>query len=247
MHFFDTIKPTVYARIEKAKPLDFIQIFKKDHPAVIAEIKYASPSLGKLYHGNLTAIEIASLYMQTGASAISVVTEPHFFKGDLATVWKIKQHNPDIPILVKDFILSEEQIIQAKAFGADAVLLIAGFVDKATLKQLYDKACALQITPVVEIHDEAELAIALEIGTKIIGINNRNLKTLEIDLNTSKQLLPLIPKHIKIISESGFENVTAMKEMTKLGCDGFLIGSSLMQSNDIEGKLKDLLRVRYES
>lgn len=217
------------AKIPPKNSIDFCSIFEhSSKPVIIAEIKFASPSRGKIYNGRLNSVQIAQSYLNNKASALSVLTEPDFFKGDINYISKIRANFPNAPILCKDFILSKKQILQALSYGANAVLLIVAFLEPLLLKVLYNYAMSLNLTPLIEIHSLSELEIALELNPKIIGVNNRNLNTLDIDLNTSRNLIKKIPKHIYTVCESGIASVFDIQEMSRLGFHGFLIGSHFM-------------------
>lgn len=226
---------------ESVYPSDFCKIFQTQRsPVIISEVKFASPSRGVIYHGNLSPVQIAEQYMAHGANALSVLTEPDYFKGDVAYIREIREVLPASPILLKDFVLAPIQIKQAHAFGANAVLLIVGFMEQSLLSDLYAYAVSLGLTPLVEVHDEEELDRALMLHPSIIGVNNRNLKTMAIDLETSRLLIQRIPEDVFAVCESGITTSFEIDAMTALGFDGFLIGSHLMQTNypgDALGKL----------
>ena len=206
-------------------------MFGSDVPNIIAEIKYKSPR-GKVYNGDLSTLEIAKSYADAGARAISILSEPHYFDGDALRIKEVHQVIPDIPILMKDFILSEKQLRQARFFGASAALLIVDFLSKSELHDLYYCCLSLNMTPLIEIHDFTGLEIALELEPRVIGINHRDLKTMTIDRLKAKKLLPYIPKNIHVVAESGISSSSEMISLQRLGCHGFLIGSYLMQHND---------------
>ncbi len=224
-------------------PFDFCEIFRnKQASAIISEIKFASPSRGNIYLGPLNHIQIAERYMTHGASALSVLTEPDYFKGDIQYIRDIRETLPECPILLKDFVLAPIQIKQAQVFGANAVLLIVAFLEPSLMSDLYDYAISLGLTPLIEVHDEDELAQALTLRPKIIGINNRNLKTMAIDLETSRRLIRQIPDDVFAVCESGIATRADIVDMRERGFDGFLIGSHMMQSNDPGEALSALLQ-----
>ncbi len=236
--FLETIKNSVHDRIQAIRTdahcqpntLDFCDIFNvSTQPIIIAEIKFASPSLKRIYPGTLDPVSIAAEYMSQGASALSILTEPHYFQGNIEFIRAVRQAFPSTPILMKDFILSREQITQALAYGANAILLIVAFLTEQRLIELYQYARELGLTPLIEVHDAHELNIALKLNPKMIGINHRNLKTLHIDLDNSIALMPNIPNHIYRVAESGIRNIMQLKNMTIRGFDGFLIGTQFMQ------------------
>jgi indole-3-glycerol phosphate synthase len=252
--FLEKIKPYIQKRASQiqfsenpcANKLDFCSIFNKNHPSlqpvIIAEIKLASPSKGKLYNGQFSVAEIAESYLKNQASALSVLTEPEFFKGDITYITTIRNKLHTTPILCKDFIISKQQISQALYSGANAILLIVAFLKKQELKILYDYAISLKLTPIIEVHDIHELNQALSLNPKIIGVNNRNLSSLEINLNTSRTLIKEMPKNIFKLCESGISNLSEIQEMQELGFDGFLIGSQFMIASDPGQALNQLLQ-----
>lgn len=249
-YFFEKIKGLVLERVKtipeyynlRPNQVDFCQIFSADVPyKIIAEIKFASPSLGNLYQGTANAIDIAKQYLASSAAALSVLTEPVYFKGNINYLSEIRQHFPHSFLLQKDFILSEAQINQALISGAHAILLIVAFLQPAQLRTLYDYTLQLGLTPLIEVHNEQELEIALSLKPKVIGINNRDLKTMKIDLNISRVLINKIPKNIFTLCESGIEHKNQVEEFKSLGFSGFLIGSSFMRHDRPGQALKRLL------
>ena len=239
MTFLNKIKPSVARRAEaighftdlKPNTLDFCEVFKPSAtPAVIAEIKFASPSRGRIYPGSLDAVAIAGAYLASGAAALSILTEPTYFQGSIEYLRAVRDAFPNVPILLKDFVLSQAQITQSLAYGANAVLLIVAFLTEGCLRDLYNYAIALGLTPLIEVHDVDELNRALALNPKMIGINHRNLKTLEIDLDSSRSLIELIPSHIYRIAESGIDSRLQLDQMVARGFNGCLIGSHFMQN-----------------
>ena len=211
--------------------------------SIIAEIKKASPSAGIIVE-NFNPLNLAKVYIENGASFLSVLTEEDFFLGKLEHIKNIK-NNYKIPILCKDFFIDTYQVALAKSFGADCVLIILSAVDKVLAKDLYQTANDLNISTLVEVHSENEAEIALSFENSIIGINNRNLKTLEISLNTSIKLSKILNSHKNpLICESGIhspENIKFIVENAKI--HNFLIGESLLKSQDIGLKLKQLTQI----
>ncbi|MBR3627637.1 MAG: indole-3-glycerol phosphate synthase TrpC [Elusimicrobia bacterium] len=206
--------------------------------AFICEIKKASPSKGIIVE-EFPYTEIAQEYEQAGAAAISVLTEPNFFKGNdifLKDVADIV----NIPVLRKDFIIDEYQIYQAKLIGADAVLLICAILDETTLNKFLNTAKSLKLSCLVETHNEDEIKEALNSGAGIIGINNRDLKTFTVDINTSLKLRKLIPENKILISESGIKTAQNIKILKDAGFNGALIGESMMLSKDKKQFLSEL-------
>lgn len=211
-------------------PHDFLAAFRQK-PAVIAEVKFASPSRGTICTA-ADPLSIADRYLKSGAQALSILTEPHFFKGQIDYLAQIRKKHPDSLLLMKDFILDEVQLLQARVYGADAILLIAAFLCDAKLAGLHAKALSLGLTPLVEVHTHYELMRVLEISPRLIGINNRDLHTLEISLQRSADLIQEVPESSFAISESGIRSRDEIEELLSLGFDGFLIGSSLMEKDD---------------
>ncbi|OGT66686.1 MAG: indole-3-glycerol phosphate synthase [Gammaproteobacteria bacterium RIFCSPHIGHO2_12_FULL_45_9] len=210
--------------------LDFCDAFNvQTIPAIIAEIKFASPSRGRIYHGALDALAIAGEYLAHGASALSILTEPEYFQGNIASIRAVRRAFPTAHILLKDFILSELQVAQALACGANAVLLIVAFLTEQRLRLLYEYALTLGLTPLIEVHDADELKKALALNPRMIGINHRNLNTLEIDLECSTSLIRMIPEGVYCVAESGIERKSHLDMMATRGFNGCLIGSSFMQ------------------
>jgi len=205
---------------------------------IIAEVKKASPSKGVIRE-DFDPLMIAQEYSKNGANAISVLTEPHFFQGDIEYLTGIRRY-VDTPLLRKDFIIDEYQLLEALVYGADFVLLIAKALDKQTLKDLYDKALSLGLEVLVEIHDLPDLKKAMSCGASIIGINHRNLETFEMDMNLCDKLIPLIPNGKIIVAESGITDVDTIKRLNSIGVDAFLIGEHFMRQDDIGKEMQKL-------
>jgi indole-3-glycerol phosphate synthase len=197
---------------------------------IIAEIKKASPSRGVI-KPDLDPAFTAVQYEKGGADAISVLTEKKFFLGDDSFL-KIVKDIASCPVLRKDFIINEYQIYQAKALGADALLLIVAVLGEKT-GYFYKKARSLGLDCLVEVHDERELDAALDAGARIIGINNRNLKDFSVDLKTCERLIGRIPEGIIKISESGIKTANDVRYLKSVGVDGILVGETLMKSKDV--------------
>jgi indole-3-glycerol phosphate synthase len=204
-------------------------ILREDKSGIIAEIKRQSPSKGIINaHVNIERTSIG--YMQAGASALSVLTDTKYFGGkneDLTTARKFNF----CPILRKDFIVDEYQIVEAKSIGADAILLIAAAIKPAKLKSLAAFAGTLGLEILLEVHNEEELNISINEYVDLVGVNNRNLKTFEVDINTSKKLANLIPNDFVKVSESGIGNAVTIMELKAAGFNGFLMGERFMQSS----------------
>ncbi len=218
---------------------DFSKAISKDGINLIAEIKFASPSAGKI-RDDMGAVEIAKIYDQEGVSAISVLTEKRFFKGDIGLIPEVKRA-VSIPILRKDFILDPIQIEEAKAYGADAVLLISRILSYESLRDLIRLSKEMDLSALVEVHDEEGIKKAIDSGAEIIGINNRDLSTFHVDINTTIRLLPHIPEGFVIVSESGIEKREDIELLEKTGrVNAVLVGTSIMKSKDIRKKIREL-------
>jgi indole-3-glycerol phosphate synthase len=210
---------------------------KSGRVRVIAEAKSASPSAGVIA-ANYDPVEISMRYKENGADAISVLTEQNYFRGRPEHLTAVHEAVV-LPTLRKDFIIDERQIFESVAIGADAILLIVAGL-QGQLRALHDCATANKLSALVEVHTRNEIGIAIDAGAKIIGINNRNLATLEIDLATTEKLLPEIPKGITIVSESGIRNVADLRRVAAYPVDAVLVGEALMRADADE--LTDLLR-----
>jgi len=232
-------------------PLDDLQLKLKDippplnfysraiadsSPKVISEIKKASPSKGIICE-NFDPVKIAKSYELNGAAAISILTDEKFFQGSLEYLSQIKTV-VNIPLLRKDFTIDPYQIYEARAHGADIVLLIAAILDQNQIKEYLEIVGSLKMNAIVEIHNHEELDKVIDTGCNIIGINNRNLKTFEVDLSTTVELITYIPKDILVISESGISDPDDIRMLRKLGVNTFLIGESFMKSGDPGGTLQ---------
>ncbi|GGE77833.1 indole-3-glycerol phosphate synthase TrpC [Priestia taiwanensis] len=207
--------------------------------AIISEIKRASPSKGDINIG-INIIEQAKQYEAYGASAISVLTDEVFFKGSYEDLRQVREC-VDVPILCKEFIVDEIQIYKAKSVGADIILLIVAALTKERLQQLYKCAVSLGLEVLVEVHDEEELDIALSIRPDLIGINNRNLKTFEVSLETTERLAEKAKAHgVFVISESGIRTKEDVLRLHKARVDGMLIGETFMRAENVEEMFNEL-------
>jgi len=211
--------------------------------SIVAEIKKASPSAGEIVE-NFNPLNIAKIYIDNGASFLSVLTEEDFFLGKLEHIKNIK-NNYKIPILCKDFFIDTYQIALAKSFGADCILIILSAVDKALAKDLYQASNDLNISALIEVHTEKEAEIALSFKDSLIGINNRNLKTLRVSLDTSVKLSKILNSHQNpLICESGINSSNNIKFIIdNAGIYNFLIGESLLKSQDIGSKLRQFTQI----
>jgi indole-3-glycerol phosphate synthase len=219
----------------------YLRATKQNPYRIIAEVKKASPSKGVI-RKDFDSITIAQSYEAGGADALSVLTEPHFFQGSLEYLTQIRRF-VGTPLLRKDFIIDEYQILEASVYGADFVLLIVKALDKKTLASLLEFARRLGLEALVEIHDKADLLKAIAAGADIIGINHRNLETFEIDMSLSEKLLPLIPRKKIIVAESGLSDKETIVNLSKAGIDAFLIGEHFMRQDDITQALKNIKKV----
>lgn len=199
-------------------------------PAIVAEIKRASPSVGIIVP-NLDPAEIARDYQAAGADAISVLTESDHFLGDLAYV-DVARSAASLPILRKDFLSSRYEVVQSAAYGADALLAIVAGLSDERLSEMLEEARHYDLDVLVEVHTEEELRRALALGATILGINNRNLRTFETDLAVTEELLPLVSPAVIVISESGVRSQDDVRRLVAHGARGVLVGESLMRSDD---------------
>ncbi len=217
----------------------YLTATKEDPIKIIAEVKKASPSKG-IIREDFEPVLIAKEYENGGADAISVLTEPHWFKGDLEYLTQIRRYN-QTPLLRKDFIVDKYQIVEALVYGADFILLIAKALSTKELKELYDYALHVGLEVLVEIHDKEDLMKAMKCGATIIGINHRNLDTFEMDMTLCDQLIPMIPNGKIIVAESGVSNRETIERLSSIGADAFLIGEHFMrQGDDIAKELRYL-------
>ncbi len=206
---------------------------------VIAEVKRASPSQGVIRE-DFEPVAIASRYQANGATALSVVTEERFFNGSLRYLSDIAAA-VSTPLLRKDFVLDAYHLVEARSFGADAVLLIAAILPAHEMEALHAEARSLSLDVLVEVHSEGELETALGLGASMIGINNRNLHTFEVDLGVAEALLPRIPADVLAVCESGIKEVEHVERLEAAGARVFLVGETLMRSRDPGAKLAELL------
>lgn len=207
-------------------------------PGIIAEIKRASPSKGWI-RKELDAAETARAYARGGACAVSVLTENRFFGGSLADLASAGDACGSVPVLRKDFLLDEYMIAESRAWGADLVLLIVAVLGDRT-EGMIRAAAGYGMEALVEVHDEAEMELAARSGAAIVGINNRNLSTLRVDLETSRRLLPLAPRDAVKVVESGISSLEDVRRYHALGADAFLVGEMLVRSGDPEEAVRSL-------
>lgn len=230
-----------YECSNEPRPFTSILIDKalSKHPAVIAEVKKASPSKGVIRH-DFDPHAIAQSYQTGGATCLSVLTDEYFFKGNDSYI-AIAKKACLLPVLRKDFIVDEYQIHEAKAIGADAILLIVAILDDQQLKDFTQLANELKLGILVESHSATELSRAIELDTPLIGINNRNLDTFKTDLQTTIDLISIVPKDKIVITESGINDAYDIKRMQQHGVNCFLIGESLMREDSPGDKLAQLI------
>ena len=224
---------SLVAQLERApKPRDFMRaLVAEPGVALIAEVKRASPSSG-LIDPELDAAERARAYQDAGASAISVLTEPDFFQGSLEDLSRARERLERAPLLRKDFIVDGYQLVEARAAGADAALLIVRLMEGTLLRRLLGAARSLGLGALVEVRDERELEIALEAGALLIGINNRDLGTLEVDLATTERVAKRVPPEVVLVSESGVRSPDDVKRLRDVGVRAVLVGTALSKSPD---------------
>lgn len=227
-------------------PRDFLSALKRrrfgTHPSLIAELKRASPSKGILAP-HLDLFQVADIYTQNGASAISVLTDEKFFMGKLETLCELRfTRKSELPLLRKDFTIDEVQLYEARANGADAILLIAAALkDDVLFADLHACALSLGLTALVEVHDVAETERALKIpDIKLIGINNRNLATFNVTLETTERIRPMIPSEIAVVAESGIFTASDVERLVQANVDAILVGEALVTSDDIADKVREL-------
>ncbi len=207
--------------------------------ALIAEIKSASPSRGAI-RPNLDPADVACAYERAGAHALSVLTESRFFHGSPVHLQAARRAT-SLPVLRKDFLIDPYQVYEAWAWGADAVLLIVAALDGSQLEDLIALASELRLDALVEVHDKAEAETALKAGCKLIGINNRDLRTLETNIETSLSLLPIIAPHAFAVSESGLESRSDLERVQRAGANGVLIGTAFCEASDVGAKVREVM------
>lgn len=220
----------------------FAQALRSARPAVIAELKKASPSKG-LIRADFNPVALALQLQKAGANALSVLTEEQHFQGSVTYLREVSAA-VNVPVLRKDFIVDEFQIIEAGANGADAILLIVAALEDPELAALKDCARQFQLDVLCEVHDEAELDRALSLGFDIIGVNSRNLKTFDVDLNTALELGTRIPKSCIAVAESGIHTNDDVRKLLNAGFQAMLVGESLMRQPDAGAALKSLLSLQ---
>lgn len=236
--------------LDRVRPLGFIQALEAGSssiaPALIAEVKKASPSQGLMrpeFHDRFEPVTIASQYRDHGASALSVLTDQDFFQGSLEYLHNVKEA-VQLPTLNKEFMVEDIQFYEARAYGADCVLLIAAALDRFQLEDFFTLAHELSLEVLIEIHDERELDTVLERvpSARLIGINNRDLKTFSTDVGVTERLAKRMPADKIIVSESGIHKRDDVLRVMEAGAKAMLIGESLLRADSIASKIQELLR-----
>jgi indole-3-glycerol phosphate synthase len=225
---------------DRAAPLDLGAALKGGGPRLIAEVKRASPSRGIL-RTDLDPAGLARIYAENGAAAISVLTEASYFRGSRQDLEAVRKAVPHIPVLRKDFILAPYQVFESRAWGADAVLLICAILEEGALEELLGLAHELGMKALVEVHSGPELEKAIAAGARIIGINNRDLGTLKVDINMTGRLRPLVPPGRLVVSESGIKGREEIAKLRQWGVDAMLVGEALVTAPDVGAKMRELL------
>ena len=218
---------------------------RKDRASVIAEIKFASPSAGVI-RGKTDVTSIGRIYEACGAGAVSLITDRKFFGGDLSRLPLLKEA-VKLPVLRKDFIIDELQIMESVACGADAVLLIARILTSERLASLLFLCRETGLSAITEVHDREDLQKAVDCGADIIGINNRDLDTFHVDLETTRKLAPSVPDHCLLVCESGIRSGEAIRSLRGLHINAFLVGSAIMASPSMSKTLQKLVRAAEKS
>jgi len=224
---------------QRADRRDFAAALCAKRPAIISEIKKASPSRGVLLE-DFRPVELAKQYQKGGAAALSVLTDHDFFQGSLADLWAARAAC-SLPVIRKDFTISEFHVLEAAAYGADAILLIVAILDEAQLRGYRELAREFDMDALVEVHDRRELGIALESGAEIVGVNNRDLRTFQISLDTSIDLAREIPQTVIKVSESGIFTAADVHRLMDAGYDAFLVGEHLVKSGDAAQAIRELV------
>ena len=232
----------VRSAAEKAVPaLAFTAALRRPPLRLIAEVKCASPSRGLLAE-HFDPIQLATLYQQNGASAISVLTDETYFKGSLRYLEQIAALQPRLPLLRKDFMYDPYQVYEGRAAGADAILLIAAYLQPSQLADLHALALELGMAALVEVHDAAELEQALRLSPQLVGINNRDLRDFKVNLQTCLDLRKTIPNGVTVVAESGIHTADDVARLAEAGMDAMLVGEAIVTAPDPAQKIRSLLR-----
>jgi len=220
-------------------PLDFALALSGDHTRLIAEVKRSSPSRGVLCP-NFNPVELAKSFAQGGAAAISVLTEVNYFEGSIDYLAAIRDE-VRLPLLRKDFIFDPYQVYESRAYGADALLLVVAILSQEQLDELLSLSHSLGLRCLVEVHSQDEVERALLSQAKIIGINNRDLDTFTVDINTTRRLRPLIPQQRMVVSESGIRSRSDVEKLKGWGVNAVLVGEALVTASDVQTKVRELI------
>ena len=239
-------RPLAAVRAEAARAapaLDFMAALRNgvSRPALIAEVKCASPSRGLLAR-DFDPTRLARVYQENGAAAVSVLTDARYFMGDIEHLRQIAGLAPRLPLLRKDFLCDPYQVYESRAAGADAVLLIVAALHADLLGDLHALACALGMTPLVEVHTAEELETALRCAPALIGVNNRDLRDFSVSLETTLRLRPLIPDGVCVVAESGIHTPEDVDRLAETGVDAILVGEALVTAPDVGAKVRSLSR-----
>lgn len=237
-----TLAEMQHAATQAAPALDFVSVLRNRPsrwPALIAEIKRASPSRGLLIK-DFDPLRLAHLYQANGASAASILTDERFFQGSLEYLRQVRQAHPDLPLLRKDFLCDPYQVYEARAAGADAVLLIAASLDPTQLCDLRKLANELGMAALVEVHDRGELDLALGCSASLVGINNRDLRDFTVRLETGLDLRPHVPSGVCLVAESGIHTSQDVQRLAEAGFDAILVGEALVTAPDPGARVRSL-------
>ena len=233
----------LYAKAKACSPRrGFLRALKNSSlkPALIAEVKRASPSQGEIVTGNFDPVGIARTYEASGAACLSVLTDVQYFDGSPLYLQQIRA-SVEIPLLRKDFIFDEYQLDEAIVWGADCILLIVAGLELDNLKHLYDKARERELDVLVEVHNEAETTVALDLGPDLVGINNRDLSTFDTDIATTQRLINMIPPGVFKVSESALHSRDDVRLVQSYGADAVLIGTAFCGSPNIGEKVQEVM------
>lgn len=229
----------VQRNVASAPPAcDMLAALRRPPVSLIAEVKRASPSKGVL-QGHLDSARLARTYESNGAAAISVLTDERFFHGNLDDL-RAARRAVSVPVLRKDFVIDPYQVHEARAAGADAVLLIVSALGDDDLSSLYQLVRRLGMAALVEVHDEDELRRALAICPRIVGVNNRDLRTFQVDLETTARLRALVPEDVVLVAESGVRTADDVARLAAMGADAMLVGEALVRAQDVGAKVREL-------
>lgn len=217
-------------------PRDFAAALQRDTVALIAEVKKASPSKGLLV-SDFDPVAIGTVYAHNGAAAISVLTDERFFQGHLDYMTAVRAA-VEVPVLRKDFVIAPYQVYEARAAGADAVLLIVAALEAGPLADLHALADDLGMAALVEVHDAPEMERALRLGAPLIGVNNRDLRTFDVDIETTARLAAMVPAEVTLVAESGIASADDVRRMGEQGAQAVLVGESLMKAPDMAAAVR---------